>query len=360
MSTPASQKKKQKPAAILPRPQSQVPPLMRPTLPSGTAAAERPQPNAEGVARVQPMEVIRQPPQTSNYTATATAVSVPSLPAPVKPPAEKMSVGEAIGVTVATLNSVEHPVVIATPPQITPPCAKEKPLETVSASAVGVVENGASGKKQQQQLHSEVRVTVGVVAPVCPSPKVPLENNAPERCKDVLPAIAEDKTEPAPVVAKVPRTRSQAGREMSQNVPSPAAEKAKVPVKQAEGRKRRTLDSFGDFKMKCLFCGRQRKLAVARSEKFCTQRCIQQWSEAHPGEDPEASASEEEQTSGMSCKSVLGHEQLLLIMYKTYAFVHQTQTHTHTHTHIHVHTHSHAPIHTQPQPDQKNLPTLES
>ena len=255
--------------------------------------AERPQSNREGVACVLPMEVIQRP-QTSSRTP---AISKPSLPAPVKLPAEKVG----IGVTAATVNSVEHPVVIATPPQITPPCAKEKPLETAQ--------------------HSEVKAAEEVVS-VCSSPdKEQVEDSG-------SPAIAEDKTEPAPVVSKIPRTRSQAGREMSQNVLSPAAEKAKAPVKQAEGRRRRwTMGSFGDLKMKCLFCGRQRKLAVARSEKFCTQRCIQQWSEAHPGEDPEASASEEEYAT---CKPEL-----------SYVCIHAPNTHTHTCAHTLTCAHPH-------------------
>jgi hypothetical protein len=34
--------------------------------------------------------------------------------------------------------------------------------------------------------------------------------------------------------------------------------------------------------MKCVQCGRERKIGMARTDKFCTQRCIINWLEAHP------------------------------------------------------------------------------
>lgn len=34
--------------------------------------------------------------------------------------------------------------------------------------------------------------------------------------------------------------------------------------------------------MKCVQCGRERKVGMARTDKFCTQRCIINWLEAHP------------------------------------------------------------------------------
>lgn len=39
----------------------------------------------------------------------------------------------------------------------------------------------------------------------------------------------------------------------------------------------------GDDKMKCLQCQRERKTAMARTKNFCTQRCIIQWMDDHPG-----------------------------------------------------------------------------
>ena len=32
-------------------------------------------------------------------------------------------------------------------------------------------------------------------------------------------------------------------------------------------------------KMKCIVCGRERKQGIVRSDKFCSQRCSNQWSE---------------------------------------------------------------------------------
>ena len=39
---------------------------------------------------------------------------------------------------------------------------------------------------------------------------------------------------------------------------------------------------LAEAKMKCVECGRERKQSVARSGKFCTQRCLVQWVERHP------------------------------------------------------------------------------
>ena len=38
--------------------------------------------------------------------------------------------------------------------------------------------------------------------------------------------------------------------------------------------------------MKCVQCNRERKLSVARTPKFCTQRCIMQWLRDHPDKTP--------------------------------------------------------------------------
>ena len=34
--------------------------------------------------------------------------------------------------------------------------------------------------------------------------------------------------------------------------------------------------------MHCIQCDRERKLSMARSEIFCTQRCMMQWVNRHP------------------------------------------------------------------------------
>ena len=39
--------------------------------------------------------------------------------------------------------------------------------------------------------------------------------------------------------------------------------------------------------MKCVECGRERKIGMARTEKFCTQRCIINWLEANPDKNVE-------------------------------------------------------------------------
>ena len=39
--------------------------------------------------------------------------------------------------------------------------------------------------------------------------------------------------------------------------------------------------------MKCCQCGRERKLTIARTDKFCTQRCLKLWEERHPSGDPD-------------------------------------------------------------------------
>lgn len=39
--------------------------------------------------------------------------------------------------------------------------------------------------------------------------------------------------------------------------------------------------------MKCVQCGRERKIGMARTDKFCTQRCIINWLEANPDKNVE-------------------------------------------------------------------------
>lgn len=39
--------------------------------------------------------------------------------------------------------------------------------------------------------------------------------------------------------------------------------------------------------MKCVTCARERKLKLAKSDKFCTLRCMKSWMESNPGRKPE-------------------------------------------------------------------------
>ena len=43
----------------------------------------------------------------------------------------------------------------------------------------------------------------------------------------------------------------------------------------------------GEATMKCVQCGRERKVGMARTEQFCTQRCIIHWLEANPDKNYE-------------------------------------------------------------------------
>lgn len=45
-------------------------------------------------------------------------------------------------------------------------------------------------------------------------------------------------------------------------------------------------------KVKCVVCGKERKRSLMRSNRFCTQRCINQWSEQNAEEVDTAEASE--------------------------------------------------------------------
>ena len=187
----------------------------------------------------------------------------------------------------AFLSIIKHSVIIKAS-QITRPCVVETPLETNNPSKPSDMENGVTSKMQQSEMnvHTEVR------APV----ETPCEELMDDTSKDTSVFISEDKTD------SLSQTRSQVERERSKSVLSQAAEKDTMSAKRTKEGRRRALSLFGDFDMKCLVCGRQRKLSVARSDKFCSRRCIQQWSEAHPGEEPEGS--EEAQVSSVSCKSI--------------------------------------------------------
>lgn len=44
---------------------------------------------------------------------------------------------------------------------------------------------------------------------------------------------------------------------------------------------------IGELTMKCIHCGRERKIGMARTEKFCTQRCIVNWLELNPNKSVE-------------------------------------------------------------------------
>ena len=232
--------------------------------------------SATRLLSVVPMEVIQNPQSSVRATSNESCG---------KQSMDRLNNVKAIG------DNVEHPVV-AEPPQIAKPDAEHHKM--------CITENGAKDKRQQSKTKEVPTEGATEVVFLGTSPD---KETVEDSSKDTVSTIAGDKTEPAPVVAKVPRTRSQVKRERSQSVSSLPAEKVKVPLKLTVGRKRRTLSCFGELKMKCLFCGRQRKQAMARSEKFCTQRCIQQWSEAHPGED--LKTAEEEDISDASCKSLL-------------------------------------------------------
>ena len=57
--------------------------------------------------------------------------------------------------------------------------------------------------------------------------------------------------------------------------------------------------------MICVQCGRERTMGRARNSKFCTQRCIINWVEAHPGKAPKEAELElppEEETSSQPSK----------------------------------------------------------
>ena len=64
------------------------------------------------------------------------------------------------------------------------------------------------------------------------------------------------------------------------------------PKKEKEKEKDEV--TSGEEKVKCIVCGRERKLSLMRSNKFCTQRCINQWSEKNPeGVDSAAKETDE-------------------------------------------------------------------
>ena len=56
--------------------------------------------------------------------------------------------------------------------------------------------------------------------------------------------------------------------------------------------------------MKCVQCGRERKIGMARTEKFCTQRCIINWLEANPDKSVEDAMGASSPTAPLSITSV--------------------------------------------------------
>lgn len=56
--------------------------------------------------------------------------------------------------------------------------------------------------------------------------------------------------------------------------------------------------------MKCVQCGRERKIGMARTEKFCTQRCIINWLEAHPDKGVEDAMGESSPEAPLSISNV--------------------------------------------------------
>ena len=44
---------------------------------------------------------------------------------------------------------------------------------------------------------------------------------------------------------------------------------------------------IGDEMIKCVMCGRERKLSMARSNKFCGGKCLKDWEAKNPGKSPE-------------------------------------------------------------------------
>ena len=56
--------------------------------------------------------------------------------------------------------------------------------------------------------------------------------------------------------------------------------------------------------MKCVQCGRERKIGMARTEKFCTQRCIINWLEANPDKNVEDAMGDTTPTVPLSITNV--------------------------------------------------------
>ena len=93
--------------------------------------------------------------------------------------------------------------------------------------------------------------------------------------------------EPSPVVEKRPVGRPPgSGSSSSTGGGGGAGDKGGTTPQVGTPRTRRT-DVFNEPKMKCLQCNRERKVSVARTDKFCTQRCITLWKDANPGKDPD-------------------------------------------------------------------------
>ena len=64
-----------------------------------------------------------------------------------------------------------------------------------------------------------------------------------------------------------------------QSAPKTSTSASKASFPEPKGSK----DSIS---MVCVQCGRERNLGVARTSKFCTQRCVISWLEANPGRAP--------------------------------------------------------------------------
>jgi hypothetical protein len=226
---------------------SSIPPVIDkdsvfPSLSSTTAAA----PNTTSFIIAQPQQL-----KTTSSALTSIAASETKIVGPVAP-----------STMISKVTSTATPAV------------STAPVTTSAAVSSPAVSKTAATAKQTQPKTSEAPKTTPEAE------KKEVKTTAVEKAPDSSKSSSEV-SKPSEIALRTRRKQQQQQQPQQQQV----KEMLGAPTSSANS------PASGDQdKIKCIVCGRGRKPSLMRSNQFCTQRCINAWSEKNKGAEPATSS----------------------------------------------------------------------
>jgi hypothetical protein len=231
-------------------------------------------------------EVIEQLRQ--NLTAAIPPVidkdSLPSVPPALtsifKPTSFIISQPQQLKTTPAAITAAETKIVgpVIPPTMIAKalPINQATPvsLPVTTAAVVTEVKKTPEPKKTEASKPAEPVKTADAGKPPEPTTKTP---EPAKVAKTVENAKTTEPNKPSEIALRTRRKQQQVKEKEKEAPPTASAPSA---------------PASGDDKVKCIVCGRERKPSLMRSAQFCTQRCINAWSEKNSkGAEPVSSSS---------------------------------------------------------------------
>ena len=183
------------------------------------------------------------------------------------------------------------PVIPPTTISKTPPTTTV-PTVTTTTSTLAVVSEASKppeSKKQTQEVEAPKSSDAGKKeevekTPVAVATKAPDTSKAPEVSKSS--EIALRTRRKVNKFKKIYNVFFHLNNYLQQQQQPPQQQQAKETVTSSAP----AASTSGEDKVKCIVCGRERKPSLMRSSQFCTQRCINSWTERNgKGAEPQSS-----------------------------------------------------------------------